>query len=364
MPDKQKFQQMAAQIARQEGVPVALFLAQIEAESGWNPNSVSSAGAMGLGQLMPGTAQGLGVTDPFDPQQNLQGAAQYMASMLKRFGTPELALSAYNSGPAGAESSGQIEGFSETQGYVKKVMTLMGAYKKFDTGGNVGSLPLTAGKGDGKLSLTSYLSPPSDLGVRANLGPLSSRAVRDIQARAARGPSLVAQKFSKKQLMNNPVYQATNGKVPTYIDYGAPLGGKWSSGGGVQAHVDRAVGNWQSDNAVDLMIAVGTPVYAMADGKIGDRFGPLNSSDPRMAGLRLNLHAKNNNFYYAHLSAFAPGIKPGIRVKKGQLLGFSGEANGAAHLHLAMEFGSPDYLLSWWSNRSSNPRRRRKRAGK
>jgi murein DD-endopeptidase MepM/ murein hydrolase activator NlpD len=275
--------------------------------------------------------------------------------MLKQFGTPELALSAYNSGPGGSEASGRIEGYEETQRYVNKVMKLMQSYSKFDTGGNVGSMPLGGKKGPKMKAVTSFIDAPPDIGLRANLGPLSRRAVADIQRRASRS-MLVAQPLSTDQLNNSPALQAAGkmGGVPVYIDYGAPLGAKWTSGGGVHAHHARAIGNWQSDNAVDLMAPVGTPVYAMIDGVIGDRFGPLNSSDPRMAGLRLNLHGKGNDLYYAHLSAFAPGIKPGTRVKKGQLLGFSGTANGAAHLHLGMRVGNPDYLLDWWDR--SHPR--------
>jgi len=103
-----------------------------------------------------------------------------------------------------------------------------------------------------------------------------------------------------------------------------------------------APNNWESDNAVDLAVAVGTPVYAVAAGVIGSQFGPLTSSGgSRFAGLRLHLVAKANEWYYAHLSKFAPGIKPGVRVKRGQLLGYSGSASGVAHLHFAQRAGDP-----------------------
>lgn len=97
----------------------------------------------------------------------------------------------------------------------------------------------------------------------------------------------------------------------------------------------RQRGNWQSDNAVDVGVPVGTPVYAVSNGVIGRQFGSLNSQDPRLAGLRLNLTGhRGDRYYYAHLSAFAPGIRPGANVQQGQLLGYSGRANGVAHLHL------------------------------
>src|SRR5262245_16695873 len=135
------YQKLAMKVAAQEGVPAPLFMALIEAESGWNPNAGSSAGAIGLGQLMPGTAAGLHyqghAVNPYNPVENLHGSARYLASMLKKFGDPRLALSAYNSGPGGSESSGSIENITETRNYVAKVMRLQDTYAKFDTGGNV-----------------------------------------------------------------------------------------------------------------------------------------------------------------------------------------------------------------------------------
>jgi len=101
------------------------------------------------------------------------------------------------------------------------------------------------------------------------------------------------------------------------------------------------VGNWESDNAFDLAMPVGSPVYAVASGTIGPQFGLLGSKDPRFAGQRLHLNSPAGEFYYAHLSAFAPGIKPGTRVSAGQLLGYSGEANGVAHLHFAANRTNP-----------------------
>lgn len=91
--------------------------------------------------------------------------------------------------------------------------------------------------------------------------------------------------------------------------------------------------NWESENAVDIAVPVGTPVYAVAAGIIGPQFGPDGTG--RFAGIRLHLNSGADSFYYAHLSGTAPGISPGVRVKAGQLLGYSGSANGVAHLHFA-----------------------------
>jgi Peptidase family M23 len=99
---------------------------------------------------------------------------------------------------------------------------------------------------------------------------------------------------------------------------------------------------WQSCRAFDLSTPVRTPVLAIWDGVIGQRFGPLSSTDPRFGGLRCYVEVpKGNQFYYAHLSSFAPGIEPGVRVRSGQVIGLSGAANGAPHLHVSCKLGDP-----------------------
>jgi Transglycosylase SLT domain len=132
----------AATASREAGVVVkpSLLRALIQQESGGNPRAGSPAGAQGLTQLMPATAKGLGVRNVYDPWQNVLGGARYLAAQLKRFDDPRLALSAYNSGPGGAESGGQIEGYAETQNYVKRVMALEAQYRNIQEGGAT-SLP-------------------------------------------------------------------------------------------------------------------------------------------------------------------------------------------------------------------------------
>ena len=95
--------------------------------------------------------------------------------------------------------------------------------------------------------------------------------------------------------------------------------------------------NWQSDNAWDFAFPFGTPLVAVADGVIGDKIGPI-SSDPnsRFGGLRCYLKTADNEFYYAHLSEFAPGTKAGAHVKQGDVIGNSGAASGVNHLHLGV----------------------------
>lgn len=108
-------------------VPLNLLKAIGKAESDFNPKAVSKAGAQGVMQLMPKTAEELGVTDAFDPEQNIMGGAKYISDLLKRYdGDTKLALAAYNAGMGNVKKYGGIPPFEETQNYVVKVMKYMG----------------------------------------------------------------------------------------------------------------------------------------------------------------------------------------------------------------------------------------------
>jgi soluble lytic murein transglycosylase-like protein len=111
---------MARDAARRHGIPEDLFLRLVQQESGWNAGAVSPKGALGLAQLMPGTAAMLGV-DPADPAQNLDGGARYLRMQYNTFGTWDLALAAYNAGPGAVQQHGGIPPYAETQNYVQVI---------------------------------------------------------------------------------------------------------------------------------------------------------------------------------------------------------------------------------------------------
>lgn len=107
---------------RRHGLPVGLLDALVAAESGYRPDAVSSAGAAGLGQLMPATARSLGVFNRFNVQANLDGAARYLRMMIDRFGSVATALAAYNAGPSAVTRAGGIPSNRETPVYVSRVL--------------------------------------------------------------------------------------------------------------------------------------------------------------------------------------------------------------------------------------------------
>ena len=116
--------------AASNGIDPALLKGLVSQESGFDPNARSGAGAVGLTQLMPGTAAALGVTNPLDPAQSLQGGAKYLRQQLDRFGGDEkLALAAYNAGPGAVAKYGGVPPYRETQNYVTNVLSKAASYR-------------------------------------------------------------------------------------------------------------------------------------------------------------------------------------------------------------------------------------------
>jgi hypothetical protein len=121
-----RFAPLIIRAAQRWSVSAQLLAAQLYAESGFNPFARSPAGAEGIAQFMPGTAEAMGLIDPFDPEAAINAQAHLMRDLLGRFGSVPLALAAYNAGPGAVAACGCIPPFPETRAYVTKILGLLG----------------------------------------------------------------------------------------------------------------------------------------------------------------------------------------------------------------------------------------------
>ncbi|RME33499.1 MAG: lytic transglycosylase domain-containing protein [Gammaproteobacteria bacterium] len=130
--NQKRFGPVIEQVAREQGLPGALIHAVVTAESAYDPNAVSRAGAVGLMQLMPDTARRFGVSNRRDPLQNLKGGSRYLAELLRQFRNDlVLALAAYNAGEnAVLRYNRQVPPFAETRKYVKRVLEYYRRYRQ------------------------------------------------------------------------------------------------------------------------------------------------------------------------------------------------------------------------------------------
>jgi soluble lytic murein transglycosylase-like protein len=126
-----QYDPLIEQAAARYGIDPAVLHGLIQQESGFDPEAQSSAGAAGLTQLMPGTASSLGVANPLNPAESIEGGARYLSQMMSRFGgNTEDALAAYNAGPGAVQQYGGVPPYAETQSYVQKVLGYAEAYRQ------------------------------------------------------------------------------------------------------------------------------------------------------------------------------------------------------------------------------------------
>jgi soluble lytic murein transglycosylase-like protein len=129
--DGGEYDSVIEQAAERYGIDPAVLHGLIQQESGFDPNAQSSAGASGLTQLMPGTASSMGVANPLNPAESIEGGARYLSQLMGQFGgNTEDALAAYNAGPGAVQQYGGIPPYAETQSYVSKVLGYAEAYRQ------------------------------------------------------------------------------------------------------------------------------------------------------------------------------------------------------------------------------------------
>lgn len=340
---------LADRIARKYGIDPRLFRRVISAESGWNPTAGSPAGARGLTQLMPGTARGLGVHNILDPAQNLEGGAKYLSQQLKRFKSPKLALAAYNAGPGAVQKYGGVPPFSETRNYVTKILGGYGGSGSVAPGAGPAVPPAAGTPGAADLAPAA-----GSLDVRRLMGILNAQRQRVLRGEMP-GPGyqrelgrLVQGALSGARVKS--AGQQVGAQVASTAQTVTGVPGGLTMGGGPEGHHSRALGNWQSDDAYDLMGKAGQSIYSPIGGTVVKISGQPGGK-PGFAGYGITVRTPQGDLFFKHLGS--ANVKPGQRIKPGQLIGtLDPSTAGGPHLHLGgTNRGFLDQLAKMYTRR-------------
>ncbi|HTE62697.1 MAG TPA: transglycosylase SLT domain-containing protein [Solirubrobacteraceae bacterium] len=361
----------ARKAARRVGLDPNIFERQINQESGFAEDVItgrrrSSAGALGIAQIMPATARGWGV-DPLDPIAALNVAAKNMARYVKQFGSYRDALVAYNAGP------GRVGGAlpAETQNYIQTILGGRNPTRLADPSSapsGPSSSPtetpehLGYDPGASQVDLTSFaklLQPRPKPTATAPVAPaFAARAPGAQTAYKTPGASPAPkQRFDQgaavealqtlAQTSEGPSSTVVKGKTSSSTTQTPPTTPTESVGWptakkgdliGAPHQGTHTLGNWQSDNAIDIGVPVGTPMVALQSGVVV-KVTKHPQGSGRFAGDQITIRGANGNeYFYAHGVA---DVKAGQKIRRGQELGTTGSANGVAHLHFGQMKGDP-----------------------
>jgi hypothetical protein len=333
-PHAQDFEPIIQRAAQKYNVPPELLRGLIQQESSFNPRAVSSAGAMGLSQLMPGTAAQYGVKDAYDPEQNVMGGAHYLSDMMRRYNNdPQLALAAYNAGPGNVDKylKHGVPLPSETQNYVPAVM------------GNVGqqmpavpaSQPVAEGMRVVTLTNGRELEVPAEMTdeqvleqIRKSPSPEMSRLMPAREATIGGKSALVPFNMQDDEAMHHLVNQ---GDIPD------PMAGKGGRGwGNLVSGFETSIGN--------MLTGMGKPEEAQRfyeAAKAGEyKMYESEVEAAKRKGMIPGLYAEaQQNLIYPGmemLGQFAPAMMPGPAALK---VGAMYPAARGEILHRAKEEG-------------------------
>lgn len=368
-PGRQK--RIIANAANRYGLNPALLWGVYGAETNFGRNvSTSGAGAVGPFQFMPATARGMGI-DPLNFRQAAFGAARYLSQYRGR-GVAGM-LAAYNAGPAGDPNN------PETRAYIPRVQELARSWNGPEPSGGGGGgdrgggravsgplgLQTTSPDGSALTALLAGMRPERPQIQSAGIAPPAFSAAAPMP-KGYQAPSVGGGGASSPS--TSPLRDALQAIAATQPGSSRVVGGELVRAGGgsragaanIRGHAyplaeqgkiigvpyqgTHTLGNWQSDNAVDISVPNGTPVISVGNGVVEKVAGGYSGGASRFDGYQVTVRLANGNrVFYTHLSR--AGVKAGQRLRNGQQIGRSGSANGVAHLHMGIEHGDPRRLV-------------------